>query len=350
MPTAAVLDSCSMEHPARPPSTTRRTHQNDVGDLPRPADSDLVASPSQTTSSTRTDPVGREGVRQGQNELDNVRQAYLLVLEHDEDDPLDGTMSTDPRRRRRRMHLDLDDSQHAAPCQVPVNDAQNTRTTWKTYRMPARHRCPTYSPSLHHHKRRRGSIRQATLNTERKCVRANTSLTTCNSLTCVLSSAAAVARVDGRRRHQLDHNTQHGSPCRNTVNDAQSMQERHRRLTANATSSKPRRLTTMNDDDHPSGKRPGRRKNVCQCRHDLDDVRMTDLCNMRAALDDDEDEGGWWWKGGKCGGERYGRGDAAKRERLGKYDISSVGETVSREHRPELVVCDDEQGPGRRRR
>ncbi|KAF6758333.1 hypothetical protein DFP72DRAFT_192597 [Ephemerocybe angulata] len=207
MPTAAVLDSCSMEHPARPPSTTRRTHQNDVGDLPRPADSDLVASPSQTTSSTRTDPVGREGVRQGQNELDNVRQAYLLVLEHDEDDPLDGTMSTDPRRRRRRMHLDLDDSQHAAPCQVPVNDAQNTRTTWKTYRMPARHRCPTYSPSLHHHKRRRGSIRQATLNTERKCVRANTSLTTCNSLTCVLSSAAAVARVDGRRRHQLDHNT-----------------------------------------------------------------------------------------------------------------------------------------------
>ncbi|KAF6758336.1 hypothetical protein DFP72DRAFT_192654 [Ephemerocybe angulata] len=115
--------------------------------------------------------------------------------------------------------------------------------------------------------------------------------------------------------------------CENTINDAPGMHERHRRLTANATPSKTRRLTTTNDDENPSRSRPARRKNVCQCRHDLDDVRMTDLCNMRAAIDDgDDDKGEWWWKVRECGDEQRGRYDAVKRARLGKYDISSLGE------------------------
>ncbi|KAF6758339.1 hypothetical protein DFP72DRAFT_845261 [Ephemerocybe angulata] len=345
MPTTAVLDSSNMEHPARPPSTMRRTHKNDVRDVPRTRPPTLQQTPTLWPHHHE-----RRQALCGTKERASVtkRARRRRATAHDEDDPLDGTMSTDPRRRRRRMHLDLDDSQHAAPCQVPVNDAQNTRTTWKTYCMPASHPAPTFStppvfstakgdedpfgkPPGRQKEVRKGQhelddVHLAYLGVLRAGLGGGGSRKSGWTTATLTRSTTATNVPRPHRLLQL-----YRIACENTINDAPGTHERHRRLTANATPSKPRRLTTTNDDENPSRSRPARRKNVCQCRHDLDDVRMTDLCNMRAALDDDEDEEGWWWKGGKCGGERYGRGDAAKRERLVIFAQQMTGRTAELE-------------------
>lgn len=127
-----------------------------------------------------------------------------------------------------------------------------------------------------------------------------------------------------------------GKPCRNAINDAPRNNVEDLPLTR-----RPRNLAASPPRTrHPSCTA----KHVRQCRHELNDVQLTYLGILRTAFDDKDDEGGWWWKGGECGGEQRGRCDVVKRARLGVHHISSVGETTSGEHRPELVVCNEEQG------